>query len=186
MDRRQALLEGRDVPDVWERSPESRDGLVRAVGEEAVRRAEQLVTLREIDRAWRDHLSLIADVREGIHLVALAGHDPLTRFTTEITTAFRRLDAAIDEAVLAALEQVRVTGNELSLAGTPIKGPSTTWTYLVNDDPFRNQIGMMLTGPGKATFAIGAALFSMPLLILWGFVDRFIRRRPRRRPDPYR
>ena len=39
-----------------------------------------------------------------------------------------------------------------------MKGPSSTWTYLVNDDPFRNQIGMLLTGPGKATFAIDAAL----------------------------
>jgi preprotein translocase subunit SecA len=58
-----------------------------------------------------------------------------------------------------------------------IKGPSSTWTYLVNDDPFRQQIGRMLTGPGRATVAIAAAAVTMPLLILWGLVDRFFRRR---------
>jgi len=40
---------------------------------------------------------------------------------------------------------------------------------------------MMLTGPGKSTFAIGAALMSMPLLIFWGIVDRLFKRRPARR-----
>jgi hypothetical protein len=51
----------------------------------------------------------------------------------------------------------------------------------VNDDPFRNQIGMMLTGPGKATFGIGAAAMAMPLLIFWGVIDRWVRKRPGRR-----
>ena len=38
---------------------------------------------------------------------------------------------------------------------------------------------MMLTGPGKTTFAIGAALMSMPLLIFWGLVDRLFRQATR-------
>jgi hypothetical protein len=46
-------------------------------------------------------------------------------------------------------------------------------------DPFRNQVGS-LTGPGHTTFAIGAALFATPLLLLLGTVDRYFRKRPRR------
>jgi preprotein translocase subunit SecA len=61
-----------------------------------------------------------------------------------------------------------------------LKGPSSTWTYLVNDDPFRKQLGALLTGPGHTTFAIGAALFATPLLFLLGVVDRWFRK-PRRR-----
>ena len=68
-----------------------------------------------------------------------------------------------------------------TLTRTGLKAPASTWTYLVNDDPFRNQIGTMLTGPGKTTFAIGSALSSMPLLIFWGLVDRVFRKRPARR-----
>jgi preprotein translocase subunit SecA len=177
MERRQALLQGREIPDVWSGSSERRAELVEATDEEAVRRAERAVTLHAIDRAWCDHLSLAADLREGIHLVTLGGQDPLRRFTTEITMAFHRLEETVDEAVLDALDRVAVSGGRIDLSDIDIKGPSSTWTYLVNDDPFKHQIGMMLTGPGRATFAIGAAMFSMPLLILWGLVDRFRGRR---------
>ena len=137
--------------------------------------------LLQFDRAWRDHLALAADIREGIHLVSLGGQDPLTRFTTEMKLAFRGLEDGIDSAVLDALALVRVIHGRIDLEGLGIRGPSSTWTYLVNDDPFRNQIGMMLTGPGRATIAIYAAGALMPLLMLWGLIDRYLRKRPRRR-----
>jgi hypothetical protein len=55
----------------------------------------------------------------------------------------------------------------------------------VNDDPFRNRIGAMLTGPGGVTVAIYSAMVMMPLLIAWGLVESLLRRGPRRRPDPF-
>ena len=103
MDARQAMLHGDEMPEVWRRAPERWRALVAQAGEEAVREAERAVMLFQIDRAWRDHLALAADLREGIHLVGLGGQDPLTRFTTEITVAFRGLEDAIDSAVLDAL-----------------------------------------------------------------------------------
>jgi len=179
MSRRQALLLGSETPDVWRGTPNRYAALVALAGEKAVRAAELAVTLHEIDRAWRDHLALIADLREGIHLVSLGGRDPLTHFTQEAIASFARLDTAINEAVDAALEKLRVSGGTIDMATLDIKGPSATWTYLVNDDPFRQQIGRMLTGSGRTTVAIYAAVMTMPLLILWGLVDRFFRRRPR-------
>jgi preprotein translocase subunit SecA len=186
MDARQAILLGEEIPDVWKRAPERRRALVEEVGEDAVQRAERAVMLFQIDRAWRDHLAFAADLREGIHLVSLGGQDPLTRFTTEIRLAFQGLEDAIDGAVLDALAGVRVSGGRIDLAGLGIRGPSSTWTYLVNDDPFRNQIGMMLTGPGRQTVAIYAAALMGPLLLLWGLVDRALRKRSKRRGDPFR
>jgi preprotein translocase subunit SecA len=88
--------------------------------------------------------------------------------------------------VLDALTGVRVSGGRVDLEGLGIRGPSSTWTYLVNDDPFRNQIGMMLTGPGRTTIAVYAAALMMPLLLLWGLLDRVMRKRPKRRRDPFR
>jgi preprotein translocase subunit SecA len=121
------------------------------------------------------------DLREGIHLVSLGGHDPLSRFTAELRTRFRQIDDQIDQAILAALDSLSFEGDRLVLPEVVLKGPSSTWTYLVSDDPFRHQIGMMLTGPGKATFGIGAALMAMPLLIAWGVIDRLFKKRPKRR-----
>lgn len=175
MERRQAILTGEAKPDLWQQS-DRWNALVSSVGLEAAQRAEQTVTLFEIDRAWREHLALAADLREGIHLVSLGGHDPLARFTTEITRAFQRLEESLDESILEAVEKLEIRDGRVDLRPVEVKGPSATWTYLINDDAFRNQIGMLLTGPGRATFAIGAAIASMPLLILWGLVDRWKRR----------
>jgi preprotein translocase subunit SecA len=184
MEWRCAILAGTDVPDVWERVPERRAVLVAAAGERAVLDAGRAVTLACLDRAWRDHLALCADLREGIHLVRLGGQDPLTVFTSEAMRAFSRISEAIDAAVLAALVTVRIVGCELDLTGTGIKGPSSTWTYLVNDDPFCNRLAAMLTGPGGATIAIYSAAMMMPLLIAWGLVENLWRRHGRRRAAP--
>src|SRR5262249_27813532 len=154
MELRQAILNGDDTSDTWQRAPERRRTLVDEVGEDAVCQAERAVVLLHIDRAWRDHLALAADLREGIHLVALGGQDPLAHFSKELTLAFRRLEDAIDRAVLGALHDVRVSGGRIDLEGVGIKKPSSTWTYVINDDPFRNQIATMLTGPGRTTIAI--------------------------------
>ena len=56
-------------------------------------------------------------------------------------------------------------------------GPASTWTYLINDDPFREQLVAQLTGPGNSTVAIGAAIVALPYLLLWLIAHRISRRR---------
>ena len=121
------MLVGEEVPDIWAAlAPERRAALVAAAGEAAVVDAEREITLGCIDRAWRDHLALCADVREGVHLVRLGGQDPLTRFTSDAIAAYTTIDDAIDEAVVAALATVRADGAALDLTETGLKAPSST------------------------------------------------------------
>ena len=68
---------------------------------------------------------------------------------------------------------MRVRDNKIDLAELGIKAPGSTWTYLINDDPFRNRIGALLTGPGGTTVAIYAAAMMMPLLVLWALIDKW-------------
>ena len=110
----------------------------------------------------------------------LGGDDPLTRFKVQAVDAARRMEDEVEAAVRARLDTVTPGPGGLGLSAPELKGPSATWTYLVNDDPFRNQLGSLLTGPGHTTFAIGAALFATPLLFLLGLVDRWLRKRPHR------
>ena len=187
MERRQALLHGRDAPDVWRNGARDRyAALVASAGEDAVERAERTVTLFHIDRVWREHLALCADLREGIHLVTLGGRDPLTRFTSDVMAAFRAVEDTVDMAVLETLAHVTVGAGGLDLGAAGIKGPSSTWTYLVNDDPFRNQILLKLVGAGGTTIAIYSAALLGPLFLLWGVVERFLRKTRDRRADPFR
>jgi preprotein translocase subunit SecA len=175
MERRRAMLAGSE-PVIWRKAPAERNALVAAVGEEEVLDAERRVTLGWIDRAWRDHLAFCAELREGIHLVRLGGSDPLTRFSSEAIRRFDALEDAIDDAVLATLPTVRVVDSRIDLSAAGLAAPSSTWTYLVNDDPFRDRMATLLMGAGGVTIAMYSAAVLMPLLIAWGIVERLRRR----------
>src|SRR5262249_24593545 len=69
-DWRLATLKGEEELDLcaeWlpERYAELRD----LFGADVLRQAERAITLHHIDTAWAEHLALIAEIREGIHLV---------------------------------------------------------------------------------------------------------------------
>jgi preprotein translocase subunit SecA len=181
--RRQALLQGA-VPETWRRAPVRRAALAATVGDSAVVAAERLVTLFHMDRSWSDHLSYCADVREGVHLVRLGGQDPLTRYVTEVTEAFSALPGATEAAVLASLDQVEATNGTLDLGRTGVTRPAATWTYLVNDDPFKDQVALSLMGAGGATVAMYAAAVLGPLFLAWGLVNRLLGSQARRRAPP--
>ena len=50
------------------------------VGEEIFTKTVRLIVLAHLDEAWSDHLAMLDDVREGIHLRALARESPLEEF----------------------------------------------------------------------------------------------------------
>jgi preprotein translocase subunit SecA len=157
---------------------------VDAAGTDAADATERAVTRVHLDRLWREQLAFCADLREGIHLVRLGGQDPLQRFIHEVRAAFARLDEALDAAVLASLRHVEVGTDGLAVRGLDLKGPSATWTYLVNDDPFRDQVALSLLGPGARGVAIYAAVVMPVLFLLWMLVETFGRRRAPGSEDP--
>jgi preprotein translocase subunit SecA len=169
---RRGLVLREGSPGAFGVDPARRDEFVRLAGEPAVTEAERRIVLGAIDRAWCEHLAYCADVREGIHLEHIGGRDPLTEFTRQAIAAFSRVDELVDAAVRDALRAVRVIDGRIDLEGTGLTAPVSTWTYLVNDDPFRNRLVAMLSGPGGATLAIYSALMAMPLFMVWGIVDR--------------
>jgi preprotein translocase subunit SecA len=183
--RRLEVMQGTAVG-IWRRAPGRREALVAAASPAAVDDAERLITLAHLDRLWGEHLAFCADLREGLHLVRLGGQDPLTRFTLDVVQAFAGFEAAVEAAVLASLDQVVVGGNTLDLSRTGLEVPAATWTYLVNDDPFRDQVALRLMGTGGATIAMYAAAVLGPLLLGWGIVNRLRRGRQARRAPPDR
>jgi preprotein translocase subunit SecA len=181
MERRAALVTGGEVPDVWAGAPQLRARVVAAAGEAAADEAERDVTRAHLDRLWREHLAACADLREGIHLVRLGGQDPLDRFTTDVRAAFARMTEALDAAVLDSLSAVHASNGRIEIEGVDLKGPSATWTYLVNDDPFREQVLLSLIGGGGRTMAVYAATVMPALFLLWTLVEHFVKRRSSRR-----
>jgi preprotein translocase subunit SecA len=122
-----------------------------------------------LDRLWRQHLARCADLRDGAHLARLGGRDPLSLYTTAATESFARFNQEYEAA--GAGER-----------GEAVLAPATTWTYLVNDDPFRHTMGSLLTGPGGPTVAIYAAALLAPLFLTWGVVERWWGGKKKREP----
>lgn len=131
--------------------------------------------LFHIDSAWADHLAWLADLREGIHLVSIGRNEPLREFQKAATEAFLGLEAKIGREVRRTLESFIVREGPVDLDAEGLKGPSSTWTYLVNEDQFG--WGVELIKGTNIGFAAGAAAFAGPLFIFALIANRLRRKR---------
>ncbi len=124
-----------------ERLAELSPGIDRTVLANAARQ----IVLFHLDRAWAEHLAFLADLREGIHLRALArGTVPLNEFNREAIRAFRTL---LEEAATRSAETFRtaaITADGVGLEAIGLKRPTATWTYLVHENPFGTDIDRAL------------------------------------------
>jgi preprotein translocase subunit SecA len=117
------------APDRW---VEVRD----AFGEDLVRRLERDLTLGWIDRLWADHLENVAELREGIPLRTLGNQDPLAEYQRALVALFASLLSELDARVVETFETAQITARGVDLGREGLESPSSTWTYLVNDQPF--------------------------------------------------
>ena len=117
---------------------------------------------------------MVSEVREWIHLVGLGGRSPLHEFHKQIVPAFEGFRETIEERTGRTLERLIVDGEKL-LSDPEWKAPSSTWTYLVNDQSYSGLEGM-LSGMGSAAFSAVAVLTTWPLLLTWAIWRRFSRR----------
>jgi len=140
-------------------------------GREGFDRLARRVALFHLDNAWADHLAWVADLRESIHLVVLGRKEPLQEFQKAATDAFLELEERIGGAVEKTLRGFIDRGGPVDPEEEGLKGPSSTWTYLVNED----QLGWgleMLKGTNIGFSAAAAALYG-PLFVLTLFASRF-------------
>jgi preprotein translocase subunit SecA len=132
------------------RSPQSLQELLDAGGEDQVLNACRQIILLCLDQAWSQYLSEIADLREGIHLVRLGGgllpQEPFVEFLKQATCMFGHLESELKKHALDAFHRIMIDDGKINLAQSGLKAPSSTWTYLVNDDPFELKLVTSLGG----------------------------------------
>ncbi len=178
--RREDLLLDRAPSRFAELSASRFEELFSTVGQSVLAEAEKWILLFQLDRFWSEHLANMAEIREGIHLRRVSGQDPFAEYVLLAADAFSDMESQVEEEAVRAFEAATITPEGIDLDREGLRGPSSTWTYLINDDPFRDQLSMALGG--NVAFAAGAALpfTTGPLLILWGLYNRFVRDRSRK------
>ncbi|TVX89436.1 preprotein translocase subunit SecA [Paenibacillus agilis] len=83
----------------------------QTMGEELVREFEKVIVLRAVDSKWMDHIDAMDHLRQGIHLRAYGGTDPLREYQFEGYEMFHQMIAAIQEEVSTLVMKSHVDQN---------------------------------------------------------------------------
>lgn len=107
------------------------------------------------DSLWSHYLAAIAGLREGIYWHRMAGLNPIQEFYKAADELFQRLSADLDAKTATAT---------LNPAELQTRRPSSTWTYLVNDNPFKSSLGMMFLANANIGYQVD--MLAMPVLMV--------------------
>ncbi len=150
--RRDTLLRTATARDeLQERSPERYAKLAEDLGEDAEEKLAKicrLIMLYHLDRGWCDHLAFLADIRESIHLRALGRQNPLDEFHRMAVDAFASLAADAIEAAQQTFDTAESIEDEPGVDLSKLARPTSTWTYMVHDNPLNDDTMSALSLPG--------------------------------------
>jgi preprotein translocase subunit SecA len=118
------------------------------LSEERLEKICRLIMLYHLDRGWADHLAYLADIRESIHLRALGRQNPLDEFHRLAVDAFASLAADAIEAAQQTFETANMLEEEPGLDLSKLARPTSTWTYMVNDNPLSDDTLSTMSLPG--------------------------------------
>jgi preprotein translocase subunit SecA len=119
-----------------EAAPKRYEELAEALDDEALEQTCREIMLFHLDELWSDHLAYLTDVRESIHLRAIAREAPLDEFHRLAIPEFHKIIPAIEERSVKTLEEAEIGADGIDLSASGVRRPSSTWTYLVHDSPF--------------------------------------------------
>jgi len=85
---------------------------VELVGESNFTQFERMVLLQSIDSHWRDHLSALDYLRQGIHLRGYAQKQPKQEYKREAFELFGQLLDSVKNDVTKVLMNVKIQSNE--------------------------------------------------------------------------
>jgi len=149
VERRDALLRTATArEELEELSPKRYEELVDDLGEQKLEKICRLIMLYHLDRGWADHLTYLADIRESIHLRALGRQNPLDEFHRMAVDAFASLAADAIEAAQQTFDTAASIEDEPGVDLSKLARPTSTWTYMVHDNPLADDTMSALSLPG--------------------------------------
>ncbi|MHA0856208.1 preprotein translocase subunit SecA [Paenibacillus sp. CMAA1364] len=109
-------LWGKEVEDmieyIYSRIVTKYDEREERIGSELVREFEKVIVLRSVDSKWMNHIDAMDQLRQGIHLRAYGGTDPLREYQFEGFQMFNEMTANIQEEVSNYIMKAQIEGNQ--------------------------------------------------------------------------
>lgn len=136
------------LQELTEHSPQ-RAAALAGVDQDALVQAARDIMLYHLDFNWSEHLALMDDVRESIHLRAIARETPLDEYHRIAVREFKTLaQRAVDDAV-DTFNSVQIDDQGAHLEDEGLARPSATWTYMVSDNPLAGSGNSVISGIGN-------------------------------------
>lgn len=134
-DRDEVMHNDRGHAEAAERIPAKLAELRSESSRETVTALARDVTLWCLDEQWCDHLANLSEIRDGIHLQALAGVNPRDEFHRIALRAFHGFFTTTYDRAADIIQDVTPDqlGGEIAELG--LRRPSATWTYMTSDNP---------------------------------------------------
>lgn len=96
---------------LWEKAQSDYEAKEQELGETVMREFEKVVLLRAVDSKWMDHIDAMDQLRQGIHLRAYGGTDPLREYQFEGYEMFQVMIETIQEEVTKYVMKAHVEAN---------------------------------------------------------------------------
>jgi preprotein translocase subunit SecA len=149
VERRNTLLSTAAArEELAELAPDRYEELSEHLSDDRLETICRLIMLYHLDRGWADHLAYLADIRESIHLRALGRQNPLDEFHRMAVDAFASLAADAIEAAQQTFETSPAIEEEPGVDLSKLARPTSTWTYMVHDNPLSDDSLSALSLPG--------------------------------------
>ncbi|RNE49111.1 accessory Sec system translocase SecA2 [Corynebacterium alimapuense] len=142
LDTDQALVE------LAERAPE-RAGELAHLEPETLEQAAREIMLFHLDHEWAEHLAIMDDVRESIHLRAIARETPIDEYHRIAVREFKELARRAVELAVSSFCEIVIDEQGAHLLDEGLIRPSATWTYMVSDNPLAGSGNSVLSGIGN-------------------------------------
>lgn len=116
----------------------------QGISGEVLEQAAREIMLFHLDSEWSEHLAYLDDVRESIHLRAIARESPIDEFHRMSIAAFGELAERAVNKARETFDEVEITSDGAQLGEMGLHKPSATWTYMVNDNPLSSSGGSVM------------------------------------------
>jgi preprotein translocase subunit SecA len=134
---------------------------VEQVGLENFTQFERMVLLQSIDSHWRDHLSSLDYLRQGIHLRGYAQKQPKQEYKREAFELFGQLLDSVKNEVTKILMTVKIQSNEqLEEAASEIETRGEAISNVTYSAPTETGEVQTVVDPGTVRVATGADVFA--------------------------
>jgi len=158
------------------KNPQLYEELVNFFSKETLTELEKQVALYNIDEIWADYLAHVTYLQDGVKLSVMRRKDPLLEFKIETANIFQTLPQEIEKRIMKDFESLEISQQGLIGLKQRIKPPSSTWTYLVNDNSLMDPLSSLFIG--NAIVSVGVIL-ALPIQFATLISKKFFRKEPK-------